>query len=648
MPRMSTAPSQLPPSPVNACAGPSTFISRARALHSSRRTRAIVAVVDVVPVAAITNARFSFSRESDRTNSAFESRSTLILRLSALTIMGIPGLYQHVKSTAQVVSLHEMSAIEGFVAQRREKGYIVVGINACLWIQRILHGQNMRHVYKGSNAEVKELLRQLARLLNYTIVPLFVFDGPERPNVKRGKKVVYSPGWLVRIFKELIDAFGFYHHDARGEAEAELAAFNYRKFIDVVITDDSDALIFGTCILGRGLDLKEPFPSLTIYSRNRITEDLGMSPGGLLLFALLVGGDYDKTGLKGCGGATAAGLAKTRLGDDLRDAFHDMMPADFAIFCVGWRNNLAYELMSNVLGALPHCCPNLAQRIPDTFPDYTVVQLYASPPISETLECDLLPCIPDVDMILSLHHRYILPTSAAKYKLLHEDIVPGYFFKMIQLSEHHSESFVRVAKRLHDPNAQNSFVLAQINLRKSQVVRMDAFSCLAMATYRQYSVKVPAIIVRHALPALLEDDGYCAQEYHYILPVLRSSNQPLEIISGEGGPGSSAAPTFPGYNWDDGGSDAGDCNGDGKAENSDIDDSLVIDMEDVEVEIVRVEHVQRPAEVIVISDDEDGGTGGMVEVDGTVEVIDISDDEQDGALAMSGVVEVIDISDDEE
>ncbi|KAF8907779.1 PIN domain-like protein [Mucidula mucida] len=551
MPRMSTAPSQLPPSPVNACTGPSTFISRARALHSSRRTRAIVAVVDVVPVAAITSKR-ACCRESDRTNSAFDSRSTLILRLSALTIMGIPGLYQHVKSTAQVVSLHEMSAIEDFVAQRREKGYIVVGIDACLWIQRILHGQNMCHVHKGSNAEVKELLRQLARLLNYTIVPLFVFDGPEQPNVKRGKKVVYSPGWLVRIFKELIDAFGFYHHDARGEAEAELAAFNYQKFIDVVITDDSDALIFGTCILGRGLDLKEPFPSLTIYSRNRITEDLGMSPGGLLLFALLVGGDYNKTGLKGCGGATAAGLAKTRLGNDLRDAFHDMTPADFAIFC------------------------------------------------------------------------------------------------MIQLSEHHSELFVGVAKRLHDPNAQNSFVLAQINLRKSQVVRMDAFSCLAMATYRQYSVKVPAIIVRHALPALLEDDGYCAQEYHHILPVLRSSNQPLEIISGEGGPGSSAAPTFPGYNWDDGGSDAGDCNGDGKAENSDIDDSLVIDMEDVEVEIVRVEHVQRPAEVIVISDDEDGGTGGTVEVDGTVEVIDISDDEQDGALAMSGVVEVIDISDDEE
>ncbi|KAF8877584.1 hypothetical protein CPB85DRAFT_1259665 [Mucidula mucida] len=511
MPRMSTAPSQLPPSPVNACADPSTFISRARALHSSRRTRAIVAVVDGVPVTAITSKRACWSVdlhlpapiavdwradleptsrngdwlncELDRTNSAFDSCSTLILRLSALTIMGIPSLYQHVKSTAQVVSLHEMSAIKGFVAQRREKGYIVVGIDAW-W---------------------------------------------------RGKKVIHSPGWLVRIFKELINAFRFYHHNAHGKAEAELAAFNYRKFINVVITNDSDALIFGTCILGCGLDFKEPFPSLTIYSRNHITEDLGMSPGGLLLFALLVGGDYNKTGLKGGGGATAAGLAKTRLGDDLRNAFHNMTPADFVIFCIAR---------------------------------------------------------------LSAHES----------------------------SQHHSKSFVGVAKRLHDPNAQNSFVLAQINLRKSQVVQMDAFLCLAMATYRQYSVKMTVTVRKSIIAFFL----FCA-------PLTNHS-----IISGEGGPGSSAVPTFLGYNWDDGGSDAGNCNSDGKAENSDINDSLVIDMEDVEVEIVCVEHVQRPAEVIVILDNEDGGTGG------TVEVIDILDDEQDGALAMSGIVEVIDISDDEE
>ncbi|KAF8988058.1 PIN domain-like protein, partial [Hymenopellis radicata] len=216
-------------------------------------------------------------------------------------------------------------------------------------------------------------------LLNFAVVPLFVFDGPARPKFKRGKNVVHSPSWLVGIFKELIDAFGFYHREARGEAEAELAALNYLKLIDLVLTEDSDALVFGTCTLGRNLDLKAPFPSLTVYSRDRITEELGMSPGGILLFALLVGGDYDQIGLKGCGGAIANGLARTGLGDVLRDAFHEKSRADFIAFCTTWRVMLARELATNASGMLPSCCPVLARRIPDTFPDYAVVQSYAAP-----------------------------------------------------------------------------------------------------------------------------------------------------------------------------------------------------------------------------------------------------------------------------
>ncbi len=69
----------------------------------------------------------------------------------------------------------------------------------------------MHHVHKGSNPEVKELLRRLAKLLNYAVVPVFVFDGPDRPKFKRGRKVIHSPGPLVEAFQELIDAFGFYH-----------------------------------------------------------------------------------------------------------------------------------------------------------------------------------------------------------------------------------------------------------------------------------------------------------------------------------------------------------------------------------------------------------------------------------------------------
>lgn len=42
-----------------------------------------------------------------------------------------------------------------------------------------------------------------------------------------------------------------YHFQAPGEAEAELAMMSYRHFIDLVVTEDSDALVFGAQRIAR-------------------------------------------------------------------------------------------------------------------------------------------------------------------------------------------------------------------------------------------------------------------------------------------------------------------------------------------------------------------------------------------------------------
>jgi Holliday junction resolvase YEN1 len=41
------------------------------------------------------------------------------------------------------------------------------------------------------------------------LLPLFVFDGPKRPSVKRGKKVGGNAHWLTTGMKNIIAAFGF-------------------------------------------------------------------------------------------------------------------------------------------------------------------------------------------------------------------------------------------------------------------------------------------------------------------------------------------------------------------------------------------------------------------------------------------------------
>ena len=56
------------------------------------------------------------------------------------------------------------------------------------------------------------LFAWLANLLAVCVQPIFVFDGPQRPRVKRGKAVIITDNWMVDEFKDLIHAFGFHSH----------------------------------------------------------------------------------------------------------------------------------------------------------------------------------------------------------------------------------------------------------------------------------------------------------------------------------------------------------------------------------------------------------------------------------------------------
>ena len=70
----------------------------------------------------------------------------------------------------------------------------------------------------GENPALRALFYKLARLLNTCILPVFVFDGPWRPSVKRGKKVLTTLNWTAGDFKQLIEAFGFCSHQVCIEA----------------------------------------------------------------------------------------------------------------------------------------------------------------------------------------------------------------------------------------------------------------------------------------------------------------------------------------------------------------------------------------------------------------------------------------------
>ncbi|KAF8230402.1 hypothetical protein L208DRAFT_1282083, partial [Tricholoma matsutake] len=94
------------------------------------------------------------------------------------------------------------------------------------------------------------LFFRFCRFLKIPATLIFMFDGPACPSVKRSKNVVDTPLWLLSYIKFLITAFGFYIHEAPGEAKAELAMLNQLRIINVIITNDSDAFVFGSkCVI---------------------------------------------------------------------------------------------------------------------------------------------------------------------------------------------------------------------------------------------------------------------------------------------------------------------------------------------------------------------------------------------------------------
>jgi hypothetical protein len=72
----------------------------------------------------------------------------------------------------------------------------------------IFHAQIPVH---GENPFVRTIFYKIATLLQHPVLPVFVFDGPNKPGRKRNERVAGQFGtydWRSRRFKELLDVCG--------------------------------------------------------------------------------------------------------------------------------------------------------------------------------------------------------------------------------------------------------------------------------------------------------------------------------------------------------------------------------------------------------------------------------------------------------
>ncbi|KAJ7189772.1 PIN domain-like protein [Mycena haematopus] len=248
---------------------------------------------------ASTKARCRWTRVAVEQHQTLQGDTTLLVTLAT---MGLPNFWQLVELSSQSMSFRELCAQEGFIENRREIGTMLVGVDANLWLgqcQMMFHKPN--HAQMGSNPELRALFFKLVALHHVGVTAVFVFDGRNRPSIKRDKQVKDKPHWLVTEFTELIELFGFHHYTVlfspavdhcTGEADAELAYLNRFEYIDAVFSDDGDVALFGARRIFRRFTGQEEPDEITVYTSDALQNTAGieLTQGGILLLAIMSGG----------------------------------------------------------------------------------------------------------------------------------------------------------------------------------------------------------------------------------------------------------------------------------------------------------------------------------------------------------------------
>ncbi len=122
--------------------------------------------------------------------------------------------------------------------------------------------------------------------------------------------------------KRMIRLFGFFAHDAPGEAEAECAFLQQQGVVDAVLSEDVDTIMFGCSKTLRNWSSEgkggRPPTHVSMYDAADLKQgESGLDREGMVLVALMSGGDYLPEGIPGCGVKVACEAAKAGFGKSL-------------------------------------------------------------------------------------------------------------------------------------------------------------------------------------------------------------------------------------------------------------------------------------------------------------------------------------------
>ncbi|KAI1325634.1 hypothetical protein F5Y16DRAFT_258909 [Xylariaceae sp. FL0255] len=284
--------------------------------------------------------------------------------------MGIKGIYKEI-GPGKRISLTKLA-----IQKLEESGRpLRIAIDISIWQFQVQAARG------GSNPAIRTLFYRLLRLLSLSIQPIFIFDGPNKPVFKRNKRSGRGDGVATAMAKRLIRLFGFIAHDAPGEAEAECALLQQSGIVDAVLSEDVDTIMFGCTQTLRNWSSEGTRGSKTpthvsVYDRDTLVQGTsGLDREGMVLVALMSGGDYLPEGIPGAGVKLACEAARAGFGRSLcRLKRSDVSELN------SWKEWLAYELRHNESGFFR--TRHKALNVPDDFPNMDVLRYYTHPVVS--------------------------------------------------------------------------------------------------------------------------------------------------------------------------------------------------------------------------------------------------------------------------
>ncbi|PNP45010.1 hypothetical protein TGAMA5MH_03425 [Trichoderma gamsii] len=290
--------------------------------------------------------------------------------------MGIKGIYKEL-GPGKRISLSKLAS-ESFENHNRP---FRLAIDIAIW-----QFQNQA-ARGGTNPAIRTLFYRLVRLLGTPIQPIFVFDGPNKPKFKRNRRSGRGDGFSAVHAKRLIRLFGFIAHDAPGEAEAECAFLQKNGVVDAVLSEDVDTIMFGCTRTMKNWSAEGKGKSSTHVSMYDVDElnlaSLGLDREGMVLVAIMSGGDYIPEGVPGCGPKVACEAAKAGYGKSLCQ-----LRASDTEGLRQWKASLIHELKTNESKYFKTRHKSLT--IPEDFPNMEVLRYYTHPVVSPEPTLDII------------------------------------------------------------------------------------------------------------------------------------------------------------------------------------------------------------------------------------------------------------------